>query len=863
MELGKKSNGQNGTVTSVAVTESGDALSITGSPITTNGTINIGFAGTSAQYVAGDGSLITFPSLTGYVPYTGATANLDLGTFDLTTDIVNLNQLKAIGSGGLNIYSNSGTHIALMGGGGGAGTTLYGGLIATTASFASNGGSDTFAINHSSGAGIALNITKGGSGEGLYINKTSGSGNAATIIGTLNATTLVKSGGTSSQFLKADGSVDSSTYLTTSAASSTYVPYTGATALVNLGTYNLKANSLYVEGDGAFAGGGILIKQYASGTTSISGYNTISSQTSAFFFSASQGGSYKNFLLDPSGLTNATTRSYTLPDASGTLALTSNLSSYVPYSGATTDVLLGSWALYSAGVQVTNGGLGVISTDGWLSASKGIFLTDTASGGNWSTGITNITARTAGLLITHNAGGGILNFNTSTTYTYNFPAADGTVALTSNLGAYLPLSGGTLTGALNGTSATFTSALTTNGLFTIDQTNGGTILLKTSGSSYGLFANTYNIIGSGSTSDLNAYVYGANSFGIYTNGTKQLTIASTGAATFSNSVMSASGTDRNGGFLINYTSASASSRNWRITTEEVAYGDFAIMQSTSQTSFSSYNYRLYINPSGNVGIGTSSPSYKLDIRGGTSGSSHRMMLAHDYSNAYLQLYTGVDAETGFISNSFVTFYTGSSPAERMRITSGGNVLIGYSSALYSEKFGVKGSAIEDQVAIIQNTSSSEPGGLLVYYPNADPNSDNQSFFIGNANSTVRIFLYNNGGIANYQSNDVDLSDERTKNNIIKLDSYWDKIKNIEIVKYKYNDQTHNDFNIGVIAQQVEEIAPEFVDNNGWKIKDTDEYYKTIYNKDLYFASIKVLQEAMARIEEQQEQIEELKSLINK
>ena len=59
----QKSNGQNGTVTSVAVTESGDALTITGSPITTAGTINIGFAGTSAQYVAGDGSLITFPSV--------------------------------------------------------------------------------------------------------------------------------------------------------------------------------------------------------------------------------------------------------------------------------------------------------------------------------------------------------------------------------------------------------------------------------------------------------------------------------------------------------------------------------------------------------------------------------------------------------------------------------------------------------------------------------------------------------------------------------------------------------------------------------------------------------------------------------
>jgi hypothetical protein len=58
----QRASGASGTVTSVAVTESGDALTITGSPITTSGTINIGFAGTSAQYVAGDGSLITFPS---------------------------------------------------------------------------------------------------------------------------------------------------------------------------------------------------------------------------------------------------------------------------------------------------------------------------------------------------------------------------------------------------------------------------------------------------------------------------------------------------------------------------------------------------------------------------------------------------------------------------------------------------------------------------------------------------------------------------------------------------------------------------------------------------------------------------------
>ena len=67
------------------------------------------------------------PSLTGYVPYTGATQNVDLGTHTLSAkDLV---------------------------------------------------------INHSSGSGVAASITKGGAGEALTVNKTSGSGNAMSVTG--------------------------------------------------------------------------------------------------------------------------------------------------------------------------------------------------------------------------------------------------------------------------------------------------------------------------------------------------------------------------------------------------------------------------------------------------------------------------------------------------------------------------------------------------------------------------------------------------------------------------------------------------------------------------------------------------------
>lgn len=59
----------------------------------------------------------------------------------------------------------------------------------------------------------------------------------------ITANSIVKLGGTSSQFLKANGSVDSNTYATTSSLLS-YVPYIGATANVNLGGNSITANSI-------------------------------------------------------------------------------------------------------------------------------------------------------------------------------------------------------------------------------------------------------------------------------------------------------------------------------------------------------------------------------------------------------------------------------------------------------------------------------------------------------------------------------------------------------------------------------------------------------------------------------------------
>lgn len=105
----QRASGATGTVTSVAVTETGDSLNITGSPITTSGTINIGFNGTNLQYINGAGNLTTFPILTGYVPYTGATQDVDLGAFSLNGKSLHIKGTAGNGHLGLKHQSASPT----------------------------------------------------------------------------------------------------------------------------------------------------------------------------------------------------------------------------------------------------------------------------------------------------------------------------------------------------------------------------------------------------------------------------------------------------------------------------------------------------------------------------------------------------------------------------------------------------------------------------------------------------------------------------------------------------------------------------------------------------------------------------------
>ena len=138
-----------------------------------------------------------------------------------------------------------------------------------------------------------------------------------------------------------------------------------------------------------------------------------------------------------------------------------------------------------------------------------------------------------------------------------------------------------------------------------------------------------------------------------------------------------------GGFMqFNYASGNASSRSWRASNDVVAYGDFAIGQSTTQTGSTFDNTRFYISNLGNVGIG-GTPLDKFTIFQDQNATSTARVRNTDVgSSAYAQFVVNASGNSwGFRMGSsaansnaldIVSDAVGT-PASRLRIFANGRV----------------------------------------------------------------------------------------------------------------------------------------------------------------------------------------------
>jgi len=285
-----------------------------------------------------------------------------------------------------------------------------------------------------------------------------------------------------------------------------------------------------------------------------------------------------------------------------------------------------------------------------------------------------------------------------------------------------------------------------------------------------------------------------------------------------------------------------------------------------------------IDTSQNVGIGSASPVAKLEISAAnavlasagiaqvgatTAGADVGGQITFRNTDARRAAIAGRqeggDAIAGYLQ--FGTRGTSGDVTERMRVSSTGQLLVGITSIAEGHYLG--GDFSNKWTLFVQNTNASLPNGILVNYNNTAPNNTARDFFYATDSAAQRMSVRSNGGIANYSGNNVNLSDAREKTNVELAGSYLDKICAIPVKTFNYIDQNRDEddgLTLGVIAQDVQEIAPELVSESNWAGKDEPEKMRlSIYQTDLQYALMKCIQEQQAIITDLKARIETLEA----
>ena len=242
-----------------------------------------------------------------------------------------------------------------------------------------------------------------------------------------------------------------------------------------------------------------------------------------------------------------------------------------------------------------------------------------------------------------------------------------------------------------------------------------------------------------------------------------------------------------------------------------------------------------IDASGNVGIGTTSPARRLHVKaaGVTTLANSNGALFTDAANAGVLL--GSDNVLGYISGVNAA---GTATVDLVLQPFSASVLVGTTSASNTAGVGIK---------FIPTATA--PGTYTVFNTAGGENT----YHLYNTNATnngYRFYVNVNGGILNYSGNNSNLSDVRTKTNIVLSGSYLEKICAIPVKQFNYKDEADGtQQTLGVIAQDVEAVAPELVNTEGFGETPEDGIpLKAVYTTDMQFALMKCIQEQQALIQ---------------
>ena len=268
---------------------------------------------------------------------------------------------------------------------------------------------------------------------------------------------------------------------------------------------------------------------------------------------------------------------------------------------------------------------------------------------------------------------------------------------------------------------------------------------------------------------------------------------------------------------------------------------------------------MRINSSGNVGIGNASPSYRLDITAATSTNGVIAVRAGSTYNSYVSIAgngtTPLSTSFDLIqddTNAYVyqranaPMLFGTNNTERMRITSGGQFLVGTTNTSGTAGNGFK---------VINN------GETVNVVTAQSQNADRSTYeFYSTGASAYRFYVGAGGTVYATNTTISAISDQRLKENIRDLDDGLDAVMALKPRKFDWKEGKGKDIkgDRGWIAQEFEQVFPEMI--SAWKDEppEGEEPYKSVA-ADLIPVLTKAIQELKAINDAQATRIETLEA----